>query len=225
MSNNLQDYQSLKDYIDSIRPKAIKLGVKIKAWETIESHRKEFLKQIPQNSDVLIFGYGSLMWNPQLKYSSKSKVRLIGYHRKFCLDMYLFRGSKTLPGVMMALDKGAHCDGLAFKITNKNIDKETQKLWAREFALGGYTPILTYIKVDHEIHPLPCITFVMNVHSNRYNSNLTIGEIAHRISTAKGDLGSNLEYFENTHQELTKLYIKDEQFEAIAQKINFIKEK
>ena len=211
-NQKLNSFQSLKKYIDSMRQQAAAAGVETVAWDTIESDRKRFLDKLPAQSDVLVFGYGSLMWNPLITFKNKFHSRLNGYHRRFCLNMVLARGSVENPGVMMALDQGSFCDGVAFQLDQQDIDSETQKLWARECAFAGYKPTLTQVTVDGSIHPLPCIAFIINPASNRYLSDLETPEIVKRIVTASGTLGTNLEYFKNTCKELDKLGIKDKKY-------------
>ena len=207
-----------------MRQQATEAGVKTFPWDQIEQQRQQFLKNLTPQTDVLVFGYGSLMWNPLVSYLEKFDARLNGYHRKFCLNMVLARGSVDNPGIMMALDKGSYCDGVAFQIHHKNIEAETQKLWARECAFGGYKPIWTQVSVDNKNHPLPCIVFVINTDSNRYLANLNEEEIAKRIVTAEGTLGTNLEYFENTCLELDSLGIDDEHINLVKNQVNKVKQ-
>ncbi|RYV04039.1 hypothetical protein SOPP22_01135 [Shewanella sp. OPT22] len=206
-----------------MRPAAEQAGLKIKSWENIEENRLNILKQLPDSSDVLVFAYGSLMWNPLLKIKKQFNARLSGYERRFCLEMLLFRGSKSNPGVMMALDKGGFCDGVALQIDKKNVEYETKKLWAREYALGGYIPVISKLECKDTHRLFTCITFVINQQSSRYLPHLEQIQIANRIFQAKGELGSNLEYFEKTLQEIRSLNIRDLHMEAVNKELYFLK--
>ncbi|MBM7074500.1 gamma-glutamylcyclotransferase [Shewanella sp. 202IG2-18] len=94
---------------------------------------------------------------------------MTGYERRFFLEMLLFRGSESNPGVMMALDEGSFCDGVALQIEKQDIELETKELWAREYALGGYIPIISKVECKNTHRSFTCITFVINHQSNRYH--------------------------------------------------------
>lgn len=64
-----------------------------------------------------VFGYGSLIWRPEFAYSERRVGTVHGYHRRFCLLQRRFRGSVEKPGLVLALDVGGACEGVAFRLT------------------------------------------------------------------------------------------------------------
>jgi len=66
--------------------------------------------------DLWVFGYGSLIWNPAFTFAERRCATLRGWHRRFCLKMYMGRGTPEHPGLMLALDRGGTCRGVAFRI-------------------------------------------------------------------------------------------------------------
>ena len=211
--------QHFSNYLPAIREIARNEGDEVQSWEAIEHGRKEFLKTLPEQSDLLIFAYGSLMWNPMLHFSEQYHALLNGFHRHFCLDMPFFRGSPDLPGLMMALDIGGHCQGLCFRIPAKVIERETRILWKRECCLDGYHPEWVKPKIEGLDEQIPCMTFVINSDAPRYLNNLDLKTTAGKIQAAKGPFGNNREYFDNTLQHLRELNILDPQLENIQQEL------
>jgi cation transport protein ChaC len=63
--------------------------------------------------DLYVFGYGSLIWNPAFHFVSKLPATLHGWHRRFCLRLLAGRGAPETPGLMLALDHGGACKGVA----------------------------------------------------------------------------------------------------------------
>lgn len=52
----------------------------------------------PIHEDVWLFAYGSLIWNPTIDFAERRCVTVRGYHRKFCLEVLLGRGSRENRG-------------------------------------------------------------------------------------------------------------------------------
>ncbi|MFO1209606.1 MAG: gamma-glutamylcyclotransferase [Amaricoccus sp.] len=90
--------------------------------------------------DFWVFAYGSLIWNPCFSYTAASPARAHGWHRSFCIGwMTRFRGSSVNPGLMMALDRGGSCEGIAYRLPEDDIDNALITLIKREmpFVVSG----------------------------------------------------------------------------------------
>ncbi len=68
-------------------------------------------------SDVWVFAYGSLMWNPAINVKASRRAHVRGYHRMFCLTMSVGRGTVEKPGLMLGIDRGGSCAGIAETIS------------------------------------------------------------------------------------------------------------
>ena len=110
---------------------------------TPEEHRasiKAALDQRTEHGDVWLFGYGSLIWNPLIHYVEKQVGTVHGYHRCFCLWSHTGRGTKANPGLMLGLERGGACRGIAFRIAEALAADELEVVWRREMLTGAYAP-------------------------------------------------------------------------------------
>lgn len=160
------------------------------------------------DDDVWLFGYGSLIWNPVVEVKKQALGRIYGYHRRFCLRTKIGRGSPDLPGLILGLDNGGCCTGLALCIDKSIIKDELDLIWKREMINASYIPKKVNFRAD-DGSSFTAITFVMNRNSPSYVSEMSLDEKAYIIANAKGFIGSSLEYLELTHDSLAKLGIHD----------------
>ena len=110
--------------------------------------RRETLRGVAPDSDVWVFGYGSLMWNPAFHFVEQRPARCHGYHRSFCLSTPVGRGSPDCPGLVLALDWGGSCTGVAFRIAGDQVDEELDVVWQREMVAGSYVPTWVRLATD-----------------------------------------------------------------------------
>lgn len=165
------------------------------------------------DTDLHIFGYGSLMWNPAMDASHASIARVQGWHRSFCLRSLFGRGSLQEPGAMLGLDRGGACRGVLFRIEAAKVRTELDLLWRREMFAGAYDA--RWVPVEKRAGTLRALTFVVNRRHDRYIGGHPIPNIVRLIRTGNGTLGSSRAYFEATVQTLEKLGIRDAGMERL----------
>src|SRR3978361_1416381 len=68
------------------------------------------------DNDLWVFGYGSLMWKPGFEFVEQAPARLIGEHRALCVYSFDHRGTPEKPGLVLGLDRGGACRGVAFRV-------------------------------------------------------------------------------------------------------------
>lgn len=165
-------------------------------------------------SDLWVFAYGSLMWDPAVHFLEVRRAFVPEFARHFILkDIYGGRGTREAPGLMAALDHGDGCDGLAFRIGKDQIEAETDILWRREMVGEGYIPTFVTAIIDNE--PVEALTFVADRQADCMCSDITRPEQIQFISTGQGFLGTSLEYLENIVRHFEALGIVDEDCVAL----------
>src|SRR3978361_1455145 len=127
--------------------------------EIVESLEQTLAAHDPA-TDVWVFGYGSLMWNPAFAYAERRVGVIRGWHRRFCLWLEMGRGSPDNPGLMLALDRGGTCRGVAFRIPAQDVRSELLLLWRRE--MFGPASLARWVQVHTAHASFPAITFVVN---------------------------------------------------------------
>ncbi len=171
-----------------------------------EANRREFMIG-HGDGDLWVFGYGSLMWDPALEFDEVRVARSEGYQRSFCLWDEGGRGSFAAPGLMLALDGGGACDGVAFRIHRDRIDHETFVLFRREMIGAAYRP--AWLSLDTAQGAVTALTFVANHGHERIRPDIPLAEQARMIAIAEGMLGTNFDYLSDTHSHLETMNIHD----------------
>jgi cation transport protein ChaC len=162
------------------------------------------------DGDLWVFAYGSLMWDPALRFEEVRRAHVPDCARRFILkDVYGGRGTSDAPGLMAALDRGPGCDGLVFRISRKNIDEETKVLWRRERIGPAYIP--TFVEAIASERRITALAFMADHDAPLIDASLTRTEQIEFLATGTGFLGSSLEYLRNIASHFTALGIEDEE--------------
>lgn len=164
----------------------------------------------PEQDEVWIFAYGSLIWKPACDFVEMRTGLVRGWHRAFCLGWNnRFRGSDENPGLMLALDRGGACNGVLYRLPHGRVAEEMVKLLEREM---GWTPSPfppRWVNVKSGDRTIRAITFCIDRHSGRYVSGLSMDRIAEVLATAVGSRGSMAQYLFATVQHLEDMGIHD----------------
>jgi len=167
-----------------------------------------------RDADLWVFGYGSLMWDPGIVFAEVRRAFVPDHARRFILrDIHGARGTREIPGLMAALDRGSGCEGLAFRIDREHVESETRRLWARERIGPGY--IASFVDAELSDGRVPALTFVADHDAELIAADLTRAEQVHCFATGTGFLGTSLQYLENIASHFEALGIHDEDVEAL----------
>ena len=157
-----------------------------------------------------VFAYGSLIWNPDFEYEERRVAMARGWRRAFCLGWdYRFRGNTDQPGLMLALDRGGQCTGVAFRLPSDRLGENLHRLIRREMSMVPTAFPWRWIVVQAEQGPITALTFAMNRKSGRYVSGLSDEALADMLASACGFRGSMCEYLYATVSHLEELGIRD----------------
>src|SRR6185503_10811655 len=92
--------------------------------------------------DLWVFGYGSLIWRPGFDHLECHPARLIGAHRALCVFSHVHRGTPERPGLVLGLDYGGACRGVAYRVTAKKRADVITYLRGREQVTNVYRETL-----------------------------------------------------------------------------------
>lgn len=181
--------------------------------EDLETARQTFLKG-RLDQDLWIFAYGSLMWDPAFHFAEVRRGRVSGYARRFILkDTFGARGTPETPGLMVALDEGPECEGLAFRISGKEAAHETGMFWRRELIAYTYKPV--FVRVETDFGAVEALTVIADRTSEYICPDLTREEQVRYIATGTGFLGTSLQYIENIAGHFATLEVIDREVEEL----------
>jgi cation transport protein ChaC len=186
------------------------------------AHVARTLAEAPKPRRIWVFGYGSLMWNPAFHYVERHTARIHGFHRQFCLWSRGGRGSPQRPGLMLSLERGGSCTGVAYRIAAKAALTELDVLWRREMASRSYRAVWINLHMRHGIEP--GIAFAVNRAHERYVPRLDTESIARYIATGRGTNGDCCDYLFDTVDHLNELGIRDRRMEALERRVRDLRD-
>jgi cation transport protein ChaC len=156
---------------------------------------------------VWIFAYGSLMWNPEVPFAEMRPALLRGYHRSFCLYSDEYRGTRERPGLVLGLDRGGACRGMALRLAPDGLAGSLDHLWAREMTGGVYR--MRRLRVAIGTETVVAHAFTIERDHSLYAGRLSLDATARIIRHAAGRRGSNRDYLCSTVRHLERLGLAD----------------
>lgn len=159
----------------------------------------------PDPDAFWLFAFGSLMWRPDFEFAESRTARASGWKRAFCLGPDTrYRGNPDHPGLMLSLDRGGSCDGIAYRLDEDRLHETLAAIIAREPPIPP-----EWIRAETENGPIDALAFVSIPDGPGYVGGLSDEEIARQIAPAVGMLGSMADYVLNTALHLHELQIHD----------------
>lgn len=169
--------------------------------------------------DLWVFGYGSLMWDPALRFAEVRRATVRGFARRLILmDVNGGRGTKEAPGLMAALDLGDFCEGVAFRIAAENVNTETEILWRREMIGPGYQPLFVEAEIDGGA--VEALAFVADHDTDAIRPDLSRVEQVRYIAGGAGVLGTSRDYLAGIVDHFAHLGIHDADCTALLQDVD-----
>lgn len=162
-----------------------------------------------ESDDLWVFGYGSLMWRPGFDYVERLPVRLNGYHRDFCVWSHRYRGTPERPGLVLGLDRGGSCRGIAYRIAPENRDAVLAYLHEREMITGIYDPRDLPVIEGVSGRRVVAQSYVVDRTHAQYAAGLTVEQRAALVIQGVGTAGPCRDYLVNTVAHLVDLGMPD----------------
>ncbi|XP_039597880.1 glutathione-specific gamma-glutamylcyclotransferase 1 [Polypterus senegalus] len=149
-----------------------------------------------EKSSLWIFGYGSLVWRPDFKYSSSKVGYVKGYSRRFWHGDNFHRGTDQMLGRVVTLveDNDACTWGVAYEVRGQEIEESLKYLNIRENVMGGYETKLIEFKPREEDGSVLALVYIATSDNPIYLGPASSEEIAVQIAVSSGKSGHNIEY-------------------------------
>lgn len=162
-----------------------------------------------------LYAYGSLIWKPELEHLEARRARAHGWHRCFCMRLTRWRGTREVPGLMMALDRGGSCTGLAYRLDDTDPFDQVMRLLARETDDARPTNVPRWLDLATPAGPLRALAFVASPLGINYAGRLSHQQVARTLARAAGHWGSGAQYLHNTVSQLDAHGIRDRNLWAL----------
>ncbi len=207
---------------DAVRRSIRRVNPDIHIWsdEELDASLDATLAQAPNHRHVWIFAYGSLLWNPIIDVVDRRAGQVHGYRRRFCMIAPTGRGTPECPGLILALDAGGSCHGVALKVNPETVREELRLLWRREMVVGSYVP--RWVRVRGKKSDVSAIAFVMNRTHTSYRGQWSAQKTARTVAQAAGVLGANADYLFDTLDHLHALGLDDHGLTDLAERVRRI---
>src|ERR1035438_9103475 len=167
--------------------------------------------------DLWVFGYGSLMWRPGFEFIEQVPARLIGEHRALCVYSFDHRGTPEKPGLVLGLDRGGACRGIAFRVKAGLRDATIDYLRGREQTTNVYREVMRSVWLEDEARRrVSALAYVVDRGHVQYAGRLTLAEQLRHVQQGHGRSGNNRDYVLATVKSIEKQGFRDEQLHQLA---------
>ncbi|SRR5260370_14761084 len=172
------------------------------------------------NKDLWVFAYGSLMWRPGFSYLERVPARLIGLHRALCVFSFFHRGTPQRPGLVLGLDRGGMCRGIAYRVAAATRAETLRYLRSREQVTTVYLETVRQIELeDHMQRRVRAVCYVVDRSHVQYAGRLTLAESLHHVRQGHGQSGANRDYVLETVRALEALGYRESDLHLLAERL------
>ena len=168
--------------------------------------------------DLWVFGYGSLMWRPGFTFIEQLPARLIGEHRALCVYSFDHRGTPEKPGLVLGLDRGGACRGIAFRVAAAHRDEVVGYLRGREQTTHVYREVMRSVWLENDARErVSALAYVVDRGHVQYAGRLSLHEQLRYVRQGHGRSGNNRDYVVETIRALEALGYRETELHLIAE--------
>jgi cation transport protein ChaC len=168
-------------------------------------------------ADLWVFGYGSLMWRPGFEFIEQVPARLIGEHRALCVYSFDHRGTPEKPGLVLGLDRGGACRGIAFRVAAASRAATIDYLRGREQTTHVYREVMRSVWLENEARErVSALAYVVDRGHVQYAGRLTLSEQLRLVQQGHGRSGNNRDYVLSTVKSIEAQGFRDAQLHQLA---------
>src|SRR5262245_45904618 len=170
--------------------------------------------------DLWVFAYGSLMWRPDFAFLERVEARLVGAHRALCVYSFVHRGTPERPGLVLGLDQGGTCRGIAYRVSAADRTDTVTYLRAREQVTSVYREAMRAIWLDGEPpRRVRALCYMIDRGHVQYAGRLSLEQQLHHVRQGHGHSGANRDYVLATVAALEQLGYRESELHLLAERL------
>jgi len=171
-------------------------------------------------SELWVFGYGSLMWQPGFDFADRVPAAVVGAHRALCIYSFHHRGTIERPGLVLGLDEGGACQGVAYRVEPAQRNATLAYLREREQITAVYVEATKPVSLlDRSGREIEAVCYMADRKHPQYAGRLSLERQAELVLAAAGLSGTNIDYVLNTVRHLEEAGVHDTTLAALAARI------
>jgi cation transport protein ChaC len=163
--------------------------------------------------DLWVFGYASLLWNPEFEFDAHHPAYVRGWHRALRMASRINRGTPERPGLVFALLPGGSCHGAVYRVPRGQATAALDALWQREMPTGVYDP--RWLPCRTPQGEVPALSFTLSRKSPQHTGRLDDERLLEVLRHASGRYGTTLDYLLRTAQSLAERGVRDREIERL----------
>jgi cation transport protein ChaC len=170
--------------------------------------------------ELWVFGYGSLMWRTGFDFLERRQARLIGGHRALCVYSHIHRGTPERPGLVLGLDRGGSCRGVAFRVAADKASATISYLQERELVTKVYKEAVRPVELlQGSKTRVQALCFLVDRSHPQYAGGISLEEQLRLVRQGHGRSGANPEYVRETVRHMRELGIRDPGLEWLTERL------
>ena len=175
--------------------------------------------------DLWVFAYGSLMWRPGFAFLERRRARMVGAHRALCVYSFVHRGTPQRPGLVLGLDRGGNCGGIAYRVAKAKRTATIDYLRAREQVTMVYRETWRRVWLDDDPKQSEhALCYMVDRGHRQYAGRLTLAQQLHFVRQGHGRSGPCRDYVLAAVKELEALDCRDADLHTLGERIKGIHE-
>ncbi len=172
----------------------------------------------PDHGEFWVFAYGSLMWRSGFEFLERRPARVMGAHRALCVYSVVHRGTPERPGLVLGLDQGGNCRGVAYHVAAANRADTIKYLRAREQVTMVYRECFRSVWLDDDAKQrVQALCYMVDRGHEQYAGRLSLTEQLHYVRQGHGRSGNNRDYVLATVKEIEQQGVRDAELHRLAE--------
>ena len=157
---------------------------------------------------VWVFGYGSLIWRPDIAFRERRIARVRGWKRRFWQGSHDHRGVPHAPGRVVTLvpEPDESCEGMAYLIDDSVAESTFEGLDHRE--KNGYERHAVRLEF-RDGDARDGVVYIAPAGNHAYLGPAPEAEMVEQIRHSAGPSGANIDYLRDLAAVLRELEIDD----------------